>query len=122
MPNEVDIAKIVQEKQLKRGAPEINWGGDFEAKKTDEKVAYLKKFANSFNHALDQMQDDRNLWRAKAQQQERLAESQRNKADGLRKMMQNLAKENNETKEVYQTRITALENRIRELEAERDLI
>jgi len=115
MENEVKIEDIVKEHGLKGKAPRINWGKDFDDRPLDEKVAYLKKFANSFNEALRMMQDERNLWHKKAVNQEAQAAHMRKQVDQQRGIMQQIVQQENETKRVYQERINALEDKIRKL-------
>lgn len=44
----------------KKVAPKIKWGDDFLAWSDREKVAWLKKFSSSMNHAADLLQKERN--------------------------------------------------------------
>ena len=110
------LEDVIQKHRLPKYNPKIDWGPDFDNKADDEKIAYLKKFADSFNNALDMMQKERNQWREKAQKHERELIHMKKIVNQQRAMIQKVTQNENETKAAYQKRITALEDKIREIQ------
>lgn len=111
-----DIKTIIEKHKLAKRAPKINWGEDFEAMPNLEKVVYLKKFANSFNNALDRMQQERNDWAHKANNFENQLRAAKDEIAKQKGLSQFFIQEQNKVKEIYQAKINALEAKIRELQ------
>ncbi|REK56946.1 MAG: hypothetical protein DWQ49_09570 [Bacteroidetes bacterium] len=109
------IQTIVEEHKLPKNCPKIDWGGDFEAMSPDEKVIFLKKFADSFNYALDLMQKERNEWMDRSNNFETQLLDAKDRVAKQMQFAQKLAHENNETKRAYQEKIKSLENVIKGL-------
>lgn len=114
-PEEVCINDAILEYKLPAAAPKINWGGDFDSMPADDKVAFLKKFANSFNHALDLMQKERNALMDKSNSMEAQVLSLKEQVKNQMLFVQETVKKENEVKRVYQIKINALEKKVREL-------
>lgn len=115
MSNLVEIEEVIQEHKLPKGAPRINWGPDFDEKSEDEKVAFLKKFADSFNFALDLMQRERNDLAERNAHLEKQLESNRNTINTQRTMVKQSTDMVNDVKKVYQEKIGKLEQKVRDL-------
>lgn len=110
----VKINKIVDKHKLPKKCPNISWGQDFEDKSNAEKVAYLKKFADSFNHALDMMQQERDSLYEDKKALKSQVENLQKAVQQQRDMIQKSFQEQNEIKAVYNERVQALENKLRE--------
>jgi predicted nucleic acid-binding Zn-ribbon protein len=109
------IEEVIEEYQLPKRCPQINWGPDFEDRPLQDKVSFLKKFADSFNHALDLMQQERNALIAKCDTQEKQLVQNRSVVDQQRNLLQQATTQNNDTKQAYQTKINKLEAKLKEL-------
>ena len=109
------IEDVIVKYQLPKKAPRINWGGDFDSMPQDEKVAYLKKFADSFNHALDLMQKERNEWIEKARSMETQFLNCQTQLQTQMSFVQETVRKENEVKHAYQNKINALEEKLRKL-------
>lgn len=114
-----EIEDVIKEHQLAKGAPQIKWGEEFEAKTLEEQVVFLKKFANSFNFACDLMQQERNELAERNAHLEKTVSSFRNTINTQREMVTKATNMVNDVKRVYQEKIIKLEEALRK---ERELL
>lgn len=108
-----EIEDVIKEHQLAKGAPQIKWGEEFEAKTLEEQVVFLKKFANSFNFACDLMQQERNELAERNAHLEKQLAHHRNTINAQRDMVKQSTDMVNEVKKVYQDKIIKLEDALR---------
>jgi hypothetical protein len=112
---EVLIEEVIEKHQLPNKAPRINWGQDFEDRPPEERVAYMKKFCNSFNTALDMMQKERNNWLKKSNHFELQVIHFQDVINRQREFIQDSVRKENETKKIYQEKIDILAAKLKEL-------
>jgi hypothetical protein len=108
-----DVQDVIKDHQLAKAAPEIAWGDEFNDKTLEEQVAFLKKFANSFNFACDLMQRERNDLAERNQHLEKQLAHHRSTINAQRDMVRHSTDMVNQTKKAYQDKIIKLEEELR---------
>lgn len=110
----ISVEEVVEQKKLKQNCPKINWGPDFDDKSEQEKVVFLKKFADSFNYALALMQEERDHWVEVATNTEKRLVSCVEQLNTQKEFVQKIIGDQNALKQAYQEKINALEVKLRE--------
>ena len=111
----ISVEEVVKQNKLKRNCPKINWGPDFEERPTEEKLIFLKKFADSFNYALAVMQEERDHWMDVAKSMEKRFLDVVKQLNSQKAFVQKLTTDQNSIKQAYQEKINALEAKLRKV-------